>query len=175
MNIFYFHNPWVLINIWQFEQIMFVIAANKGNSLLIRPWSQRLWSNKPNICIYISKCKLILKFSMEVVQIYINPFMPNGIPHYYQLDQSIYVLSVVRLYFSFLSKLLYNFLQANSGHPDQTPSNLSLHCLSVSQAKLKWVNDCLWRADDNLCFGSPIKLWSQMSRSNMHTNRLYGL
>ena len=34
----------------------------------------------------------------------LNPFKPKGISHYYQLDQSISVLRVVRLYFSFLSK-----------------------------------------------------------------------
>ena len=34
-----------------------------------------------------------------------NPFMPNGISHYYQLKQSISVLRDVRWYFSFLFKL----------------------------------------------------------------------
>ena len=33
----------------------------------------------------------------------LNPFMQNGISHCYELDQSISVLRVVRLYFSFLS------------------------------------------------------------------------
>ena len=33
-----------------------------------------------------------------------NPFMPNGISHRYQLEQSIYVLRDVRWYFSFLFK-----------------------------------------------------------------------
>ena len=32
-----------------------------------------------------------------------NPFKPNVISHYHKLDQSISVLRVVRLYFSFLS------------------------------------------------------------------------
>ena len=31
----------------------------------------------------------------------VNPFKPNGITHYYQLDQSIFILRVIRLYFSF--------------------------------------------------------------------------
>ena len=35
---------------------------------------------------------------------FINPFKPNGISHYYQLDQSISVLRVDGLYFSFLFK-----------------------------------------------------------------------
>ena len=34
----------------------------------------------------------------------INPFKPNGISHYYQSDQSISILRVVGLYFSFLLK-----------------------------------------------------------------------
>ena len=34
-----------------------------------------------------------------------NPFMPNGISHRYQLEQSISVLRDVRWYFSFLFKL----------------------------------------------------------------------
>ena len=33
----------------------------------------------------------------------LNPFMQNGISHCYKLDQSISILRVVRLYFSFLS------------------------------------------------------------------------
>ena len=34
----------------------------------------------------------------------LNPFKPNGISYYHQLDQYISILRVVRLYFSFLSK-----------------------------------------------------------------------
>ena len=35
---------------------------------------------------------------------YFNPFKPNGISHFYQLNQSISVLRDVRLYFSFILK-----------------------------------------------------------------------
>ena len=65
----------------------------------------------------------------------------------YQLDQSISVLRVVGLYFSFLFNFRYNFLQANSGDPDQMPhyvaSDLGLYCLPMSHKKdamLIWVN-----------------------------------
>ena len=61
----------------------------------------------------------------------INPFKPNGISHYYQLDQFFSVLRVVGRYFSYLS--------ANSGNPDQTPhfaaSDLGLHYLPMSHKK----------------------------------------
>ena len=40
----------------------------------------------------------------------INPFNATEISHYYQLDQSISVLRVVSMYYSFLLKFLYNFL-----------------------------------------------------------------
>ena len=39
-----------------------------------------------------------------------NPFMPNGISHCSQLDQSISVLRVVRWYFTFLFKFQLNIL-----------------------------------------------------------------
>ena len=55
--------------------------------------------------------------------------------HYYQLDQSISVLRVVRWYFTFLFKFQLNILSANSGDTDQTPhsmvSDLGLHCLPI--------------------------------------------
>ena len=65
--------------------------------------------------------------------------MHGIISHYYQLVQSISVLRVVRLYFSFLSKFQWNFLQANSGDPDPIPhsvvSDLGWHCLSMPHKK----------------------------------------
>ena len=63
-------------------------------------------------------------------------FKPNGISQSYQLDQSISILRVVGLYFSFLLEFQKNILQANSGDADQTPHNaasdLGLHCLYMS-------------------------------------------
>ena len=77
-----------------------------------------------------------------------NQFKPNGISHYYQLDQSIFVLRVVGWYFSFLFEFLLNNLLANSGDPDQTPrfvaSDLGLHCFTVfhkKDARLIWVKE----------------------------------
>ena len=68
-----------------------------------------------------------------------KPFIPNGISHSYQLEQSISVLRDVRWYFSFLFKFQKKIKQANSGDPDQTPhsvaSDLGLHCLPMSHKK----------------------------------------
>ena len=74
-----------------------------------------------------------------------NPFKPNGISHTYQLDQSMSVLRVVRLYFSFLSN-------SNRSFCKQTVETLirrhilrrlqGLHFLPMShkmEARLKWV------------------------------------
>ena len=65
-----------------------------------------------------------------------NPFMPNGISHRYQLEQSISVLRDVRWYFSFcrLCKLC-----SKQWRSDQTQhsvvSDLGLHNLPMSQNK----------------------------------------
>ena len=69
----------------------------------------------------------------------INPFKPNGLSRFYQMDQSISVLiGIFHLYSNF---------KANSGDPDQTPrsmtSDLGLQCSPMSHkkdARLIWVN-----------------------------------
>ena len=63
---------------------------------------------------------------------YLNPFKPNGISHYNQLDYSFSFLTVVGWYFSFSFNFQLNIPYANSGDPDQTPrsvaSDLGHHC-----------------------------------------------
>ena len=70
-----------------------------------------------------------------------NPFMPNGISHYYQLEQSISVLMDFRWYFSFLFMFQYKNMLANSEDPDQNPhsvaSDLGLHYLPMSHKRNK--------------------------------------
>ena len=39
-----------------------------------------------------------------------NPFQPDGISHYYQLEQSISILRVLQWYFTFLLKFQLNIL-----------------------------------------------------------------
>ena len=60
-----------------------------------------------------------------------NPFRPNGISLFYQLEQSIFVLRDVGG--------IFHFLLANSGDPDQTQrsaaSDLGLHCLPTSHKR----------------------------------------
>ena len=61
--------------------------------------------------------------------------MPNGISHYYHLDDSISNLRDVGWYFSFLFKFYIKLLFANSGEADQTlrfaAYDLVLHCLPI--------------------------------------------
>ena len=54
--------------------------------------------------MYISQVKCFNSEVVHFLRTAFNPFMPNGISHKYQLDQSISVLSGVRWYFSFLFK-----------------------------------------------------------------------
>ena len=56
------------------------------------------------ICL-VTHVVAILVFHSLFKKSYINPFKPNGISHYYQLDQFISALRVVRWYFSFLFNL----------------------------------------------------------------------
>ena len=72
--------------------------------------------------------------------------MPNGIPHSFQLDQSISYFRVFGWYFPFLFKFQKKLLFANSRETDQTPryvaSDLVLYCLPMSNkkdARLIWV------------------------------------
>ena len=67
-----------------------------------------------------------------------NQFMPNGISHRYQLEQSISVLRDVRWYFSFLFNL-------NRKLCKQTVETLGLHYLPMSHkkdARHIWVKKC---------------------------------
>ena len=61
-----------------------------------------------------------------------NPFMPNGISHCYELDESISNF-VFFIFIQILKKLLF----VNSGVPDQTPriaaSDLVLYCLPTKR------------------------------------------
>ena len=75
----------------------------------------------------------------------INTFKPNGISHFFQMDQSITILKVTWWPFSYYSNLIHSV--SNSGDPDQTlscpASGLGLHCLHMSHkkgARLTWVN-----------------------------------
>ena len=65
-----------------------------------------------------------------------NPFKLNEISYSYQVDQSIFVLLVVGLEFSFLFKSKSEILQASSEDPYQTlhsvASDLCLHCLPAT-------------------------------------------
>ena len=54
--------------------------------------------------MYISQVKCFNSEVVHFLRTAFNPFMPNGLSHHYQLDQSISVLRGVRWYFSFLFK-----------------------------------------------------------------------
>ena len=54
--------------------------------------------------MYISQVKSFNSEFVHFLRTVFDPFMPNGISHSYQLDQSISVLRGVRWYFSFLFK-----------------------------------------------------------------------
>ena len=75
----------------------------------------------------------------------LNRFMPNGISHRYQLEQSISVLMDAGWWFSFLLK---NILLANSGDPGQTPrsvaSDLGLHFLPASHKRRLGLYGLAW-------------------------------
>ena len=75
----------------------------------------------------------------------INPYLPSGDVHPYQLDKSISNFRSVWCTFSFLFYFELKFLLANSEHPYQTrhsaASDLGLHCLPMSQ---KWDVRLIW-------------------------------
>ena len=88
------------------------------------------------------------KVGTRFALICINPHLPSGPVHPYQLDESISKFRGVWCTFSFLFYFEYIFLLANSEEPDQTPrsaaSDLGLHCLPTSHkwdARLIWVNE----------------------------------
>ena len=77
----------------------------------------------------------------------INPHLPSGPVHPYQLDESISSIRGVWCTFSFFIIFRIDFPLANSEDPDQTPpsaaSDLGMHYLPVSQkldARLIWVH-----------------------------------
>ena len=61
-----------------------------------------------------------------------NPFKPNGIAHYYQLDQSISVLRVVRLYFFIFIQISIEHSVRKQWRSCSAVSDLDLHCLPMS-------------------------------------------
>ena len=63
-----------------------------------------------------------------------NPFKRNGISHFYQMDQSIFVLRVVGWSFSFYSNFNRTFCKQRSDATYAT-SDLGLHCLPMSHKK----------------------------------------
>ena len=76
----------------------------------------------------------------------VNPYLPSGLFHPYQLGESISKLGVWGVLFHFCLIFDKNFMLANSVDSDQMPrsaaSDLSLHCLPMSQkwdARLIWV------------------------------------
>ena len=64
--------------------------------------------------------------------------MQCGFPHPYQLKESITIVGMSGEHFH-----LYINLNCNSCEPDQTSSDLDLHCLSMSyenHTRLIWIN-----------------------------------
>ena len=53
--------------------------------------------------LYETDC-IFIRSQLSKFKNVIIPFKPNGISHFYQLDQSIYVLRVVGWYYSFFFK-----------------------------------------------------------------------
>ena len=60
----------------------------------------------------------INRYSLSILY---NPFMPNGISHYHQLDQSISVLRVVRWIIFHFIQILIEQSVSKQWRPDQTP------------------------------------------------------
>ena len=75
-----------------------------------------------------------------LLSVVLNPHLPSGLSHPYQLDESISNFRCVWCTFSFLFYLRKIFLLANSEDPDQTPhsvaSDLGLHCLCPKNGTL---------------------------------------
>ena len=70
---------------------------------------------------------------------YLNPHLPSGPVHPYQLDKSISNFRGVWCTFSFLFYFEQIFLLANGEDPDQTlrsaASDMGLHCLPISMSQ----------------------------------------
>ena len=93
----------------------------------------------------LSRCTQLVP-SVKVV----NPHLPSGPVHAFQLDESVSSFRGVWCTFSFLFYFELIFLLANSEDADQTlrsaVSDLGVHCLPMSQkwyARLRWVNSTL--------------------------------
>ena len=71
-----------------------------------------------------------------------NPFEPKGISHFYKLDQSISILRVVGLYFSFFVKILKEHSVSKQWRP-WSASDLGLHSLRMPRKKDARLCDCL--------------------------------
>ena len=99
--------------------------------------------------MYISQVKYVELRMCSFYENSINPFMPNGISHHYQFEQSISVLRDVRWYFFYFFQILIENYARNSGDPDQTTrsvvSDLDLLYVPMSHkkdARHTWVKKC---------------------------------
>ena len=100
---------------------------------------QTIYSSQKNICWL--RIKLFCPDGFPIL----NPFKPNGISYYYQLDQSISVLRVVGWYFySNLNRTICKQTVETDQMSHFAASDLGLHCLPMSLIKdtrLIWVKD----------------------------------
>ena len=110
----------------------------------VRPLTECLASLKRDLG---KECRHRLQHLIRVCSVCINPHLPNGLSHSYQLDKSIFHLRSVWCPFPFLSYFFIEIPMKNNVDPDQTPcsaaSDLGLHCLPMSQkwdARFIWVN-----------------------------------
>ena len=110
-------------------------------------------------------CLLLFLILLSLQTVFLNLYLPNGLSHPYQLDESILHLRGVWCNFSFLSYFWWKFMLANSVDLDQTPrsaaTDLGLHCLPRSQkwdARLIWVNVFML----SICF-EPLPFCCQVS------------
>ena len=96
----------------------------------------------------------------------INPFMPNGIFHCYELDESISNFRVVGWYFSLLSNFKRNSCKQTVENLVRRRTLWRLHCLLMSHKKgamLIWVKSGLvmFKLNDNIKnkLGSAVARW----------------
>ena len=80
--------------------------------------------------IFCCSVSFVSQYIITVKPIYtdsetINPYLPSGICHPYQLDESTCHLKVVRYLVSFSFYFEDDFLLANSVDPDRTPSSVA--------------------------------------------------
>ena len=112
---------------------------------------EHLKSSISSICIGCKRQTFNPVHDIWQIQSCMNPHLPSGPVHPYQLDESIYNFRGGWCTFSFLFYFEYIFLLANREDPDQTPrstaSDLGLHCLPMSQKwdiMFIWVKSCIY-------------------------------